>query len=432
MMEQAEHKSSTPEVDKTAGRWRPWLYWGLGSLLYLYAFFQRVAPSVMVNDLMLAFGIGAALVGHLSAFYFYAYGVVQIPVGVLVDKLGARRVLCAAALLCAVGSLFFAYASQIVLAYLGRLLIGLGSGVAFVSTLKIISQWFPVKRFAMLSGLTLMLGMLGGIGGQAPLAMLVDRLGWRETMVWASVFVFVLAVLLMLFVRDAKTTDVKGEEAHEDGVAPGLKAVIKNHQICIIAGVGFFQPAALFAFASLWGVPYMAVAYKLSNAEAAGMMSLILLGWAVGAPLQGWVSDHLHLRKIPLVLSAFTAAASLAGIIYMPGLPLPVVQVLLVVNGICSSALILVFALVQENAHAQSAGTAMGFANMAVILSAAVVQPVVGKILDINWQGAMSGGVRLYDVVDYQWALLPVMVMAFLAFVSSLFVRETHCRRFQP
>jgi len=407
--------------------WRPWLYWALGSLLYLYAFFQRVAPSVMINDLMTAFTIGAAVVGNLSAFYFYAYGAVQLPVGVLVDSLGARRVLCLAALMCAVGSLMFAWANDIWLAYLGRLLIGLGSGVAFVSTLKLISLWFPVNRFALLSGLTLMLGMVGGIGGQAPLAILVDGLGWRDTMVWASGFVFILAIVIGSVVRD-KTPPDHNVDNTTVPLMNNLSMVLKNPQICISAGVGFCIPAALFAFASLWGVPYMMTAYQLPKAEAAAMMSLILIGWALGAPLQGWISDHFRRRKIPLIVSSVGACLSLFMILYMPELPILAVKILLVINGLCSSALILIFALVRENASLNSAGTAMGYANMSVIVSAAILQPLVGWLLDISWQGGMLDGVRIYSTVDFQWALAPVVGVSFFAVILCLFIRETHCQ----
>jgi len=414
-------------TDERTLNWRPWLYWTLGSLLYLYAFFQRVAPSVMVNDLMTAFTIGAAIVGNLSAFYFYAYGAVQLPVGVLVDRLGARRVLCLAALMCAIGSLMFAWANVIWLAYLGRLFIGLGSGVAFVSTLKLISLWFPVKRFALLSGLTLMLGMVGGIGGQAPLAILVDGLGWRDTMVWASGFVLVLAIILGTVVRDKKHTDDNADLTTVPFIK-NLSTVLKNPQICISAGVGFCLPAALFAFASLWGVPYMMTAYQLPKAEAAAMMSLILIGWALGAPLQGWVSDHFRRRKIPLLISSIGAFLSLVMILYMPGLPMLAVQILLIINGLCSSALILIFAVVRENASLNSAGTAIGYANMSVIVSAAILQPLVGWLLDLSWQGGMLNGGRLYTTVDFQWALAPVVGITFFAVILCLFVRETYCQ----
>ncbi len=113
---------------RAAGGPLPWLMWSLGALFFCYAFFQRVAPSVLVSDLMRDFGVGAAVLGNLSAFYFYAYAGMQLPLGVLVDNWGPRRILTGGALVCGLGTLMFATADTLGPAYLGRLLVGGGAG----------------------------------------------------------------------------------------------------------------------------------------------------------------------------------------------------------------------------------------------------------------------------------------------------------------
>ena len=120
----------------------PWFMWSLGALFFCYGFFQRVAPSVLVSDLMRDFGVGAAVLGNLSAFYFYAYAGMQLPLGVLVDNWGPRRILTGGALVCGLGTLMFATADTLGPAYLGRFLIGAGAGFAFVATLKLAATWF--------------------------------------------------------------------------------------------------------------------------------------------------------------------------------------------------------------------------------------------------------------------------------------------------
>lgn len=164
------------ETRKVAG-YIPWLFWGLAALFYCYGFFQRVAPSVMVGDLMRDFSVSAAVLGNLSAFYFYAYASVQLPVGVLVDRFGARRVLALAALACGAGSALFGMAANIEIAYLGRLLVGLGAAFTWVGALKLVSVWFPANRFAMVSGMTLMLGMGAGSAVRHP---------WRLSLRWLA------------------------------------------------------------------------------------------------------------------------------------------------------------------------------------------------------------------------------------------------------
>ena len=215
-------------------RYLPWAFWALGALFYCYGFFQRVAPSVMVEDLMRDFAVNATILGNLTAFYYYAYAAVQLPCGVLVDRWGARRMLAAAATLCAAGSLLFATTDSLALAYLGRLLIGTGAGFPFVGTLKLAAVWFPLRRFALLVGLTLMMGMAGGIGGQAPLAAAVEAVGWRATLMAAAAVGLVLAAVIRLVVQDGPPAAGAGETAR-GGLLHGLGQVLANGQTWILA-----------------------------------------------------------------------------------------------------------------------------------------------------------------------------------------------------
>ena len=152
-----------------------WIMWGLVANLYLVGFFQRVAPAVMVDELMTDFQIGAAVLGNLSAAYFYAYAAMQIPSGLLADAIGPRRLSALAALIAAAGIFTFALSQHLWLAYLGRFLIGASVAVAFVACMKLAGHWFPTNRFATITGVALLLGNLGGILAGVPLAERSDR-----------------------------------------------------------------------------------------------------------------------------------------------------------------------------------------------------------------------------------------------------------------
>ncbi|MEL7430373.1 MAG: MFS transporter, partial [Pseudomonadota bacterium] len=143
---------NTSPQDPQIGSSRAWFIWSLAALAFGYAFFQRVTPGIMVQDLMSEFTIGAAVLGTLSALYFYPYVIMQIPLGVLIDRWGARLLLSLALSVAGIGSVVFATATSVELAYVGRLLIGIGSAVGFLGSLAIASKWFPPHRFAMLAG----------------------------------------------------------------------------------------------------------------------------------------------------------------------------------------------------------------------------------------------------------------------------------------
>ncbi|MEP1029633.1 MAG: MFS transporter, partial [Alphaproteobacteria bacterium] len=158
----------------------PWMIWGLGTFLFSFVHFQRVAPGVMVDTLMREFAVGGALLGNLSAVYFYSYAIFQVPAGLIVDAYGSRRIMVLSALLIAIGCFVFALAETVPGAFAGRLLIGIGGGATFVVALNLAAVWFPPARFALLSGLTVGAGVAGAVVGQVPLAWAVETVGWRS------------------------------------------------------------------------------------------------------------------------------------------------------------------------------------------------------------------------------------------------------------
>ena len=176
--------------------------WFLAAMFFFYAWVLRVSPSVMVEQLMRDFAVSGAVLGNLSACYFYSYVVMQMPVGIAVDRWGARRVLSVTVLVTGAGCVIFAYAPNLAMAYLGRTLIGAGGAFGFVGSMVLAGAWFPPHRFALFSGLSLAIGLLGGVSGQAPLALLVEREGWRASMLMLSAGALVLSLLIWLITRD--------------------------------------------------------------------------------------------------------------------------------------------------------------------------------------------------------------------------------------
>jgi len=399
-----------------------------GALFYCYIYFQRVAPSVMVGDLMRDFNVGGAVLGNLTACYFYAYAGLQIPIGAMVDRFGPRRMLTAAALLCALGSWSFAMASTIGMAYLGRALIGAGAGAAWIGTLQISAQAFPPRRFALLSGLTLLLGMAGGVGGQAPFSFVIAAAGWRPAMLGAMGIGAVLAILLWAVVSRDASGDGSGLTHRDADVIRGLRSVVATPQSWACAAYGAGLSVPVLAFAGLWGVPYMMATYGLDRPEAAFTTTLMLIGWAVGAPVAGWASDHVGRRKSPMIVATLVAAASLAIALYFPGLPLVAVQTLLLVHGIFSGTMVLCFVVAREHNRPSAGGTAVAFANMAVMGTSAAFQPLIGWFLDLGWDGRVVDGVRVYSPATFRAALLTLLATGAVAFFAALLTRETHCR----
>ena len=408
--------------------WRGWFIWGVGAAFFLYGFFQRVAPSAMIADLMRDFGAGAAILGNLSAFYFYSYAAVQVPVGVLLDRFGARRMLAAAALLCAAGSLLYAMAGSLPIAYAGRLLIGFGAGVSYIGALFLAARWMPASRFALVTGLTLGAGTIGAVLGQAPLAAAVEAFGWRPPMLWAVIGALALAALFWFATGDGDApTSAAGERPK---LLDGLKLVLTNPQAWLVGPVGFAVAGPVLAFGGLWGVAYVMQVYGVGRPTAATVTSLMLIGFGVGGPVQGWLSDRLRRRKPPIVGALVLNGLIWVLILTLPRLPLPLLAAMLFAAGFCSGAMALVFATARELMPPQAVGAVSGVTNMVLMTSGALLQPWIGLVLDWQWDGAIAAGTRVYAPAMYETAFLTFPALFVLSFLLALGLRETHARPF--
>jgi MFS family permease len=400
----------------------PLLGWFTGASFFFYAWVMRVAPSVMVEELMRDFAVGAAVLGNLSAAYFYGYAGMQIPVGLLLDRFGPRRLITVSALVCAGGCVLFATGGSLAAVTAGRFLIGASAAFSLVGAMAVAGQWFPPNRFAILSGGAMAMGMAGGVFGQAPLRLAVEATDWRTTNLWLAAGGVALALAAVTTVRD------RWRGAGGLGSAlSGLGVVTRMPQTWLIAMVGLGTSAPLLGFAGLWGVPFLEAAYGLPRTHAATLTSMLFVGWGVGAPLFGWLSDRIGLRKPPLIVGLALELVALAVLIYVPDLPLVVLGGLCFLVGFLGSVQILCFALARENHQATLSGTAIGLVNAMVTGAGALFQPLIGFLLDLAWSGSSTLGARVYDSANYRAAFLSLIVSGVLGLLCLLAVRETYC-----
>ncbi|MEZ5866139.1 MAG: MFS transporter [Geminicoccaceae bacterium] len=407
-----------------AGPGRAWLVWSIAAGFYAYGFFQRVAPSVIVDDLMVAFALDATLLGTLSAAYFYTYAALQIPVGVLIDRFGPRLLLLTGAILAAVGGTFFALAGGLVTALLARGLIGAGVGVAYIATLKLVGAWFPLHRFGLLAGLTLAAGTAGAIGAQLPLALAVGAFGWRPVLLVVGIAALALAGLVLVSVRDRPPgAEVPGGTTPSATQALGLVGMLARRETWMLVLITGFTGAPVLAFAGLWGVPYLVHVHGLDRTAAASLTSVMLVSWAIGGPALGALADRLG-RRSSLIL-AIAAAHCLLWLpfVLVPDLSLGYVVPLTAALGFGGGGMIVAFAVVRSVFGVTAAGRALGIVNSAVLLVGAGMQTAFGAMLDARWDGATSGGTRLYDAAAYSAGFVLCVAAAAIVVLAGLGLR---------
>ena len=414
-----------------------WSVWGVAATFYLAAFYLRSSPAVMTTELMRDFGISASQLGNFSAVYFYAYIAMQIPTGVLVDSWGARRLLIAGSLAAAAGTCLFAATSSYALASVGRLIVGGATAVGWVVTLKLATHWFPRERFAMLSGLGLMMGNVGALVAQVPLRLLVEQFGWRAVALGSAGVVLAIGAAAWAVVANDPLE--KGFRSYAPNELQRTHLTIgqlvrefptiftyRNTWLIFLAQGGFV--GAMLSFTGLWGPTYLRQRFTLASTEASAVCSVMIVCWAVASPIAGYLSDKIGRRKPIYLGGALVAAAGWSTMFYAP-LPLAAFTVVAAVTSFACGAVVLGFAFAKESVPIQLLGTISGAINVGNMLGPTILQPAIGRVLDQHWAGAISNGARVYTVGAFQTGFAMIVAWSLVSCLLIVFTAETRCRQ---
>lgn len=403
---------------------RRWGIWAVVAAIFVISHFHRVAPAVVARELMGRFGASAVAVSALAAIYFYVYAAMQIPSGLLADRLGPRRLATAGAALMALGSAAFGAAPTLSLLYLTRFVVGLGASVIFVSGMRLAASWFPPREYGMMAGLMITAGGLGSLLGTTPLAVMVEAVGWPGAFELVGAVTALLAGLAWGVVRD-HPPETGG--AGLGGAPPGERGPILERLRRVLGNPRTWPPFVIFfglygtfgTFAGLWGVPYLRDVYGFPARRAAGYAFLLSLGFMVGGPVVGWLSDRFLRRRPPMILLS-AVSALLWGLLAVTRPPEPWLPVLYLALGLAASGIALTWVLGREVNPPGLAGLAVGAVNLGGFVGVALLQVLAGLLLDTAWGGAMAEGARVYPLAAYQRTfLLAFSVMAVTTLVAT-------------
>lgn len=408
---------------------RRWVVLAVVAAAYVLSFFQRFAPAGVAQDLAAAFHTSAASLGVLAATYFYVYTVMQIPTGVLVDTLGPRRILLLGGLVGGAGSVVFALAPTLEIALIGRTLVGLGVSVTFIALLKIIALNFEESRFATLVGAGLLVGNLGSVLAGAPLSALAQASGWRGVFVGVGALSVVFGIACWVLVRDPAPAGGGGRPRFDrTAVLGSLFAVLRNRDTWPAALVLTGVCGSFFTFGGLWAMPYLTQVHGLTRAQASASLSVYFLCFALGALFIGTLSDRLGRRKPAMIVT--THLYGLTWLVWLAGIPLEpwASHAVFAVMGLTTASFTLCWACAKEVNPPLLSGMSTAVANMGGFLAAAILQPLVGAIMDWHWQGTLADGVRRYSAEDFRWGLALVAASAWFGAAWAWRIRETGCR----
>jgi sugar phosphate permease len=405
---------------------------------YILVFFHRMAPGVISGELMGAFNITGARLGTLAAMYFLIYAIMQIPSGILADTLGPRFSIVAGNVSAGIGSIVFGLAGSFETACAGRFLVGLGVSIIFISILKNNATWFSERWFALMTGVTLLIGNMGSILATAPLAWLLTIVSWRGLFLWIGIISIFLSIMGFLVVRNRpedagfpSLREMEGRKPIVESSQHWLKDLLDVMKVRSL-WPGFFIQFGIaggsFTFMGLWGMPFLRDVYGLDRGHAANFMTVMLLGYAAGGLFCGWLSDHISRRRPVLIATTALNLGTWLMLLYLPWKPGPIGYLLFAFLGFMFTGGVVTFAAAKEVIHPALAGTATSLINIGSFLGTLIMQPLFGWVLDLTWNGTMTGNIRVYSAGNYHTAMLLIIGYAVIGFIGASQVKETYGR----
>jgi len=387
--------------------------------MYIIAYFFRVSAAVIADDLANDLGLSPRQLGNVSAALFYAFALTQLPLGPVLDRYGPRRVVFALGLVAAAGALLFARADGYAGALAGRALIGAGTACVLMGSLKAYTVWFSPRQFATLSGLQVALGNTGNLLATAPLAWLAATFGWRDTFAAFALFTALAAFLVLAVVRDAPSGTAGAER-----VAPGRgwRQIATMPSFWRLSLLAFFWYGSYMAVQGLWGGPYLMSVLGYDRAGAARLLLLTAVGFIVGCPLNGRLSDRVLASRKKVLLVGQGGLLLGIGMFFGPleRCPAALLPLFFFLFGVCVSTGPVIYAQVKELFPPNLAATAMTAVNFFVVMGAALVQQSMGAVVDA---ATLDGAVGTAQAFHRAFAI-PAAGLA-LAWVGYLFCRDT-------
>lgn len=404
-----------------------YLNWFLLSLFYAYQYLLRVYPGTFTDNLRESFNFSAHEFATLGTYCTLIYSCMQIPFGILLDRINVRKLILFAFGLCLIGQFLFTYTSSIICAQCGRVLVGIGAAPAFMSTVKMVSDSFADKLCGLFIGITCTLGTIVVILGTSLLKHICTITNsWRQAL-WCLNGLGVILFIICYFVLP-KTQAIKVKDS-ETNFGQTFFSIVTNYRIFLYALLTIGTCAVVTTLSDLWGNTLLITKYHLNDVQAAFYNQFMFAGFLIGALVIPMLfKEKQSLRGVRVCCIVLICLFGI--IIYGPSqLPSFVLQTVLFALGFFACADILCFALAAQLSTPKTSGLIVGWVNTVNMLGFTFFQYFVAQALDKHWSGAMNAnGLRLYEASDYEFALGILLNTVILALCIACFMRTRNIK----
>lgn len=366
-----------------APRRRAVLVWWAALVGYVIAVTARTSFGVSGTEASDRFEISASLLSLFAIVQLAVYAGAQVPVGLLLDRLGSRRMIAAGGVLITAGHLLLAFAPNLPLALTARVLVGLGDAATFVSALRLLPAWFPAYRVPMLTQITGQVGQLGQVISAVPFLAVLVTFGWAPSFTGLAIFSAVGIVTTMVLVRD-HPQGVVPRQLDRSGRVP-MSAVLREPGTWLGLSTHFVTGFAPMTFLLLWGVPFLTEGQSRTAGEASALLVVVTVGGVAGAPLVGSFTARHPLRRswMALAIVGLTVLAWFVVLVLPAPRPLWQLIVLALTLGLCGPASMIGFDFARSFVPAPRLGTATALVNVGGFTGAVVAIFLIGAVLDL-------------------------------------------------
>ena len=377
---------------------RRWLILIAAGTLFILSQFYRSSVAVITPELILDLNLDAWELSTVSASFFYAFALMQIPVGIFLDSIGPRLTMTLLTLVAVAGAFIFAMGESYYPLVIGRMFLGIGMACNFMGTLKLITIWFEPKQFATLSAVIVSAGTAGNIAAATPLVLMVHAMGWRNSFMTMGAFTFLITILFFFLVSDGPVTkeNMKQQAISRPRVGDTIKRariLFSQHDFWIISFSTFCRYGIFASVQVLWAGPYLIKAIGLSPITAGNILLIMSLGLIIGSPLNGYLSDIVcKSRKKIIIPGIWGMVIILLTLVFLPeGTGKGIIATLFFCFGLFSSAGQIMYAHIKEQVPHENAGMAMTAINFFTMAGVAVFLQGMGSLMKYLYPGTSLG-----------------------------------------